>query len=46
MLIESALKMELGAALIIRRGIDHVDRDAERGGGIDPGLEAEIGNSS
>jgi hypothetical protein len=43
MLIESALKMELGGALIIRRGIDHVDRDAERGGGLDPGLEAEVG---
>ncbi len=43
MLIESALKMEFGAALIIRRGIDHVDRGAERGGGLDPGLEAEVG---
>ena len=43
MLIESALKMELGAALIIRRGIDHVDCDSERGGGLDPGLEAEVG---
>ena len=43
MLIESALKMELGAAPIIRRGIDHVDCDSERGGGLDPGLDAEVG---
>lgn len=46
MLIESALKMELGGALIIRRGIDDIDRDAERGGGLDPGLEAEAGITS
>jgi hypothetical protein len=43
MLIVSALKTELGAALIIRCGIDHVDRDGKRGGGLDPGLEAEVG---
>jgi hypothetical protein len=35
--------MEIGAALIIRRGIDHVDRNAERGGGLHAGLEAEVG---
>ena len=41
-LIERALDMELGAALVVRRGIDRVDGDAERGGSLDAGLEAEV----
>jgi hypothetical protein len=42
MLIERALDMELLAALVVRRGIDHVEGDTDCGGRLDAGLKTKI----
>ena len=46
MLVEHALEMELGTAPVIRRAIDHIDGDAERGVDAAPRSLPRPGRSS